>query len=138
MKPTIHCVTLPVDDLKRSFRFYKNGLGLSAGEPDETADHVAFTLEDKLYLVIILREEFAKFTTMANQPDAPKGTSECVLSYFTVSREEVDTILGKAEIAGGVLTGTARDQPWGYAGFFKDPDGHLWEIMYNPGLQKAE
>jgi uncharacterized protein len=135
MKPTIHCVTLPVNDPKRAFKFYKDGLGLSADEPGESNDHVAFTLEGNLYLVIILREEFVKFTKMADQSEAPRGTSECVLSYFAGTREEVDCILRNAEAAGSTASGQASDRPSGYAGYFKDPDGHLWEIMWNPGLK---
>jgi predicted lactoylglutathione lyase len=85
-------------------------------------------------MVIILRSEFAKFTAIAGQPDAPKGASECILSYFTANKEEVNIILQRATSAGGINTGKPTEQPWGYAGYLKDPDGHLWEVMYNAGL----
>ncbi|MBC7829783.1 MAG: VOC family protein [Chitinophagaceae bacterium] len=134
MKPTINCITLPVDDLRQSFKFYRDGLGLLADEPDESSDHVAFTLDGKLYLVILLRHEFRKFTELANQDNAAKGSSECIVSYFTSNKEEVDIILKNVEKAGGVSTGNAVERPWGYAGYFKDPDDHLWEIMWNPAL----
>lgn len=134
MKTTISCITLPVDDLRQSFTFYRDGLGLVAEEPDENADHVAFSLEGKLYLVIILRHEFRKFTELANHTSIAKGSSECILSYFTASKEEVDAILQNVEKAGATTAGNPSEQPWGYAGYFKDPDGHLWEIMWNPAL----
>ena len=76
MKATINCITLPVDNIQQSFKFYQDGLGLTADKPTEDADHVAFTLEGKLYLVIILRDEFGKFATKASQTNAPKGFSD--------------------------------------------------------------
>ena len=134
MRTTINCITLPVDDIQQSFRFYHDGLGLAADKPKEDADHVAFTLEGKLYLVIIRRDEFRKFTTKANQTDAPKRSSESILSCFTGSKEEVDQIISQAAAAGGVMMGEPKHEPWGYAGYFYDPDGHVWEIMWNPNL----
>ena len=134
MKATINCITLPVDDIQQSFKFYQDGLGLTAEKPTEDADHVAFTLEGKLYLVIILREEFRKFATKAKQTYAPKGSSECILSCFTGSKEEVDIIISRAAAAGAVTTGEPKQEPWGYAGYFNDPDGHVWEIMWNSNL----
>jgi Glyoxalase/Bleomycin resistance protein/Dioxygenase superfamily len=80
------------------------------------------------------RAEFAKCTKIANQPDAPRGSSECILSYFAASKEDVDAILKRANAAGGAVPGEAEDQPWGYSGYFTDPDGHLWEIMWKPAL----
>jgi predicted lactoylglutathione lyase len=71
---------------------------------------------------------------MAGQSNAPKGSSECILSYFTESKGEVDTILQRIASAGGLSAGDPMEQPWGYAGYFRDPDGHLWEVMYNPDL----
>jgi len=47
----------------------------------------------------------------------------------------VDALLGQAETAGAALTGQPHDRPWGiYSGYFRDPDGHLWEVMWNPQL----
>lgn len=134
VKPTLNCVTLPVNNLQQSFRFYRETLGLSADEPEDKSDHVAFTLADRLYLVIILRSEFVKFTAFVDQADAPQGVSECVLSYFAGSSAEVDATLEKARRANALAVSDAKEQDWGYAGYFKDPDGHLWEIMWNKGL----
>jgi hypothetical protein len=80
------------------------------------------------------RAEFAKYTKIAHQPDAPRGSSECILGYFAASKEDVDAILKRANAAGGAVPGEAEDQPWGYSGYFTDPDGHLWEIMWKPAL----
>lgn len=134
MKPSINCITLAVNDLKRSLTFYRDGLGLPTPDIAEVDDHAALELEGGLYLVLILRAEFAEFARLANQADAAQGSSECILSYFTASREEVDAILKRVEAAGGTIAGQAKDKPWGYAGYFTDPDGHLWEIMWNPKL----
>jgi predicted lactoylglutathione lyase len=137
MEPTIGCITLPVDDIGRALTFYRDGLGLPAegfAGYAEGDDHVAIELKGGLYLVLILRSEFAEFTSAAHQAAAVPETSECILSCFTSSKEEVDAILGRSEAAGGFVPGEAMDQPWGYAGYVKDPDGHLWEIMWNPHL----
>ena len=80
------------------------------------------------------RAEFAKCTKIAHQPDAPRDSSECILSYFAASKEDVDAILKRANAASGAVSGEAEDQPWGFSEYFTDPDGHLWEIMWKPTL----
>jgi len=128
LKPTINCINLAVDELKKSLAFYKGGLGLpaqfSAGLEDG-ADCTAFELAGDLWLVLMPRAEFAKCTKIAHQPDAPRGSSECILSYFAASKEDVDVILKRGNAAGGAAPGEAEDQPSGYSGYFTDPDGHL-------------
>lgn len=136
--PRISCVTLPVDDVHRSYAFYRDAMGFAAedsGAPVPDDDHAAILLEGGLYLVLILRAEFSTFTRLAGQADAAPGASECVLSYFSEDEAEVDDILSRAADAGGAVAAGAEKRPWGYAGYFRDPDGHLWEIMCNPGLQ---
>ena len=135
VKVRINCITLPVEDIQRSFHFYSKGLGLGADDPAPDADHVAFELSGGIYLVIILRKEFGTFTEMAGHTHTASHSSECILSYFASGKEEVDAVLGTAEAAGGIKAGPAKEHPWGYAGYFKDPDGHVWEVMWNPGLQ---
>ena len=135
MMTTIHCLTLAVDDIERSLTFYRDGLGLpTPGDAGAGGDHVALPLPGGLYFVLILRPEFAEFTGLAGQTTAAPGTSECILSYFAASREDVDAILDRAERAGGLRRGPTAERPWGYAGYFSDPDGHLWEVMWNAGL----
>ena len=139
MKARIHCLTLAVDDIERSLAFYRDGLGLpTPSEAGAGSDHVALSLPGGLYFVLILRSEFAEFTTLADRTPAAPGTSECILSYFAADREEVDAILDRAQAVGGTRRGPAAERPWGYAGYLTDPDGHLWEIMWNAGLATEE
>ena len=108
MESALGCITLPVDDIERSLAFYRDGLGLAAENLSgylEGDDHVAIQLKGGLYLVLILRSEFAQFTSAAHQTDAVPGSSECIFSYFTASKEEVDAILENSEAAGGSTLG---------------------------------
>jgi uncharacterized protein len=134
MNPRINCITLAVDDLKKSLAFYRDGLGLPTKGNADDADHIVFELQNGFYLVFVERSEFAGYTKFINQTGAEKGTSECILSYFASSKEEVDIILKQAETASGIPSIEAKEQPWGYAGFFKDPDGHMWEVTWNANL----
>ena len=115
MKPAINCITLPVDDLNKSLALYRDELGLPAqfsAELEDGADCTAFELAGDLWLVPMPRAEFAKCTKIAHQPDAPRGSSEYILSYFAASKEYVDAILKRANAAGGAVPGEAEDQPW--------------------------
>lgn len=135
MKPRIHAITLAVEDLKKAVEFYRDGFGLPLDAATDVTDHVAFPLDGGLYLVLILRAELETFARPAKQAVAASDSSECVLSYFADSREEVDATLKRVADAGGTVPEPAKQQAWGYAGYFKDPDGHLWEVMWNPKLQ---
>ena len=134
MNPRINCITLAVDHIEKSLAFYRDGLGLITERIAGGDDHVAMFLPGDLCLVLILRAEFARFTKPANQTDAARGVSECIFSYFASGKEEVEDILKRVEAAGGELPTQAKEQPWGYAGYFKDPDCHLWEVMWNSKL----
>ncbi|MCR8842452.1 VOC family protein [Paenibacillus sp. SC116] len=125
MKPRVSIITLAVDDLDKSLAFYRYGLGLS----DITlgGDHILFQLEGDLSLVLYLRHEFDK---SANQSSTTERHSAISLSHSADSKEEVDSILNKAKEAGGTIPTEAIEYDWGYTGYFKDPDGHLWEIVY--------
>lgn len=138
MKARINCITLPVDDLKQSLAFYRDAVGLPYEGSAEDVDHIVFVLEGGLYLVLVARSEFAGFTKFVNQTDAARGTSECILSYFAASREEVDTLLKRAETASGIPSTEPKEQSWGYAGYFTDPDGHMWEIMWNSSFTEEK
>ena len=131
MKPRINIITLAVDDLARSLSFYRDGLGLPTQGIHDGMDHVAFELQSGLTLVLYPRTEVAK---VANEASTPRSSLEFILSHAASSKEEVDTILNRAKSAGAVLPGETEEQPWGYFGYFKDPDGHLWEIIWNPGF----
>jgi uncharacterized glyoxalase superfamily protein PhnB len=83
-----------------------------------------------LILALYPRSELAKD---AEIPFGPPKTGELSIGHIVEKREAVDTLLAQAEQAGATLTGQPHDRPWGiYSGDFRDPDGHLWEIIWNP------
>lgn len=129
MPAAISCVTIPVDDLAKSVAFYRDGLGMTPEEQDE--DSAAFDL-DGVYLILLNRSEFGVFVESVGHRPAPKGQSESILSYFCNSREEVDALLNKAKSAGATLS-PAEDEEGAYSGYFTDPDGHVWEVLFDPG-----
>ena len=140
MEPHIDVITLAVADLDRSLAFYRDGLGLettgivAAGLVDDETDAagavVMFRLKGGLVLALYPRSELAKD---AGIPFGPPKTGEFSIGQLVESRAEVDALLAQAEQVGATLTGGPRDRPWGiYSGYFRDPDGHLWEIIWNP------
>ncbi|MEX2015393.1 MAG: VOC family protein [Candidatus Hydrogenedentales bacterium] len=138
---TINCISLPVDNLKRSLRFYRECFALSIPEddsPDQAADHCPILLPGGLYLVLILRKEFSEFTTLAQTGTAAAGASECILSYFARTADEVDAIAARCARAGGTVASGAQTREWGYAALLTDPDAHIWEVLHNENLTKGE
>jgi hypothetical protein len=129
MPAAISCVTIPVDDLAKSLAFYRDGLGMTPEEQDE--DSAAFDL-DGVYLILLNRSEFGVFVESVGHRPAPKGQSESILTYFCNAREEVDALLNKAKAAGATLS-PAEDEEGAYSGYFTDPDGHVWEVLFDPG-----
>jgi uncharacterized protein len=138
MKPRIHVITLGVNDLERSLAFYRDGLGFPTSgitgtqypEDDQNpaGDVVMFTLEDGLVLALYPRSSLAKDAGVGLDSVAGSGFS---IGHLVDRREEVDRLLDLAARAGGRVLGTAHERPWGiYSGYFSDPDGHLWEIVY--------
>ncbi len=142
MQPRIHVITLAVADLDRALEFYRDGLGLEspgvvgtefAGDDTTPAGAVAmFQLEGELILALYPRTELAKD---ANIPFGPPKSGEFSIGHSVGSKEDVDALLAKAEAAGATLTDRPHDRPWGmYSGYFRDPDGHLWEVLWNPDI----
>lgn len=132
MQPRINIITLAVKDLETSLAFYRDGLGLpTKGLSEGFSDHVLFELEGGLSLVLFLQSEVEKLSG-----NSSVASGECILSHAATSKEEVNNILQKVKAAGGTLIGEPKDEPWGYFGYFKDPDGHLWEILWNPAFGK--
>jgi hypothetical protein len=140
MKARIHVVTLAVDDLERALRFYRDGLGLDTrgitgttftGDDDNAAGAVAmFELEGGVTLALYPRSELAKDADIASS-DAKSG--EFSLGHIVENRAAVDALLAQAAAAGATVTERARERPWGiYSGYFRDLDGHLWEIIWWP------
>jgi catechol 2,3-dioxygenase-like lactoylglutathione lyase family enzyme len=145
MRPRIHVITLGVGDLDRALSFYRDGLGLKSpgiggtefqGDDTTPAGAVAmFELEGGLILSLYPRTELAKD---ADIPVSAPTSGDFSIGHLVSNKAEVDALLAKAEAAGATLTGDPHDRPWGiYSGYFKDPDGHLWEVIWNPDLDDA-
>lgn len=134
MKPRIKVITLGVDDLERSLAFYRDGLGLPTdgiiGTEFEDGAVVFIHMNDDLILALYPRPALAKDAGIAVAPPAP---SDLALGHVVGSREEVDAVMQQAQRAGARVTDAAHDRFWGgYSGYFQDPDGHLWEVAWNP------
>lgn len=140
MRARINVITLGVEDLERSLRFYHDGLGFPskgitgtqfAGDEKNPAGAVVmFTLEDGLIFALYPRSELAKDAGVDPSHTAGSGVS---IGHLVASPAEVDRILKLAAHAGGRVLGPAHNRPWGiYSGYFADPDGHLWEIVHFP------
>jgi hypothetical protein len=143
MRPRIHVITLAVSDLTRALAFYRDGLGLRtsgvigtefAGDENTPAGAAAmFHLDGNLILALYPRAELAKD---ANIPLEPPTSGEFSIGHVVASKTDVEAVLAQAVAAGATLTDHAHDRPWGiYSGYFRDLDGHLWEIIWNPQLE---
>jgi catechol 2,3-dioxygenase-like lactoylglutathione lyase family enzyme len=140
MKPRVALITLAVDDLERSLVFYRDGLGLkTAGIVGQEFEHGAvafFDLQDGLKLAIWPRKSLAHDTGLAVTGASPTA---CSLGHNVASPTEVDAVMHEAQAAGAVIVKPAHDTFWGgYAGYFQDPDGHLWEVAWNPRMLPAD
>ena len=134
MKPRISYVTLGVDDLERAVGFYRDGLGLPTkgivGVEDEDGAVAFFELSGGLVLALWERKSIAKDTGL---PIGTGNSTEFTLAHNVASAEEVDAVIGEAKRAGARVIKLGRKTPWGgYAGYFQDPDGHVWEVAWNP------
>lgn len=140
MKPRITIITLGVDDLERSLRFYRDGLGFpTEGIVGTEFEHGAvafFDLQPGLMLAIWPRAHIARDTNISMTPRSP---TEFTIGHNVNSQQEVDAVMAQAERAGAKIVKPAGKTFWGgYAGYFQDPDGHLWEIAWNPRIQIAD
>ena len=140
MKPRISVLTLGVDDLERSLAFYRDGLGFpTEGIVGREFEHGAvafFDLQAGLKLAIWSRQDLSH---EANVPLSPPSSTELTIGHNVGSKEEVDRIVETARKAGAIVTDPPHDAFWGgYSGHFKDPDGHLWEIVWNPAWELEE
>ena len=134
MRPRITLMTLGVDDLERSLRFYRDGLGFPThgivGTEYEHGAVAFFDLQKGLKLAIWPRTSLAH---EAKIPLGPRSATEFMLGHNVASKAEVDAVMARAKLAGAVITDPAHDAFWGgYTGSFQDPDGHLWEVAWNP------
>ena len=131
MKPKIGLITLGVADLARSLAFYRDGLGLPTHDYKEDQGVVFFAMEGT-FLAIFPREELAKD---AGLPDDGRGFSGITMAHNEPSKEGVDAVFAEALAAGARSVKAPEEVFWGgYSGYFADPDGHLWEVAFNPFL----
>jgi|SRR5688500_16542956 catechol 2,3-dioxygenase-like lactoylglutathione lyase family enzyme len=140
MKARISVITLGVDDLERSVAFYRDGLGLGTGGiVGAEFEHGAvafFDLQQGLKLAVWPRRSLAHDAGL--KVSAPSAT-DLSLGHNVSSKTEVDAVMQQASAAGATVVKAAHDTFWGgYAGYFQDPDGHLWEVVYNPKLLPDE
>ena len=140
MRPRITVITLGVDDLERSLTFYRDGLGLPTqgifGTEFEYGAVAFFDLNAGVKLAIWPRSSIARDTGL--KVDRPSAT-ELSLGHNVASRAEVDAVMEQAGHAGAVIVKSAQTTFWGgYAGYFQDPDGHLWEVVWNPAFDITE
>jgi len=136
MNPHITLLTLGVSDLERSVAFYRDGLGFSTkgiiGTEFENGAVAFFTLESGLKLALWPRTSLSADTGLPMQ--AP-STLELSIGHNVSSEQEVNTVMRQAERAGATIVKPAQETFYGgYAGYFQDPDGHLWEVAFNPGF----
>jgi catechol 2,3-dioxygenase-like lactoylglutathione lyase family enzyme len=137
VNPRINVITLAVAELERALSFYRDVLGLDspgvtgtqfAGDETQPAGAVVmFQLDGDLTLALYPRSELAKD---AEIPPGPAQSGEFSIGHFVATRSEVDALLRRARVAGATVT-PPHDRPWSiYSGYFRDLDGHLWEIIH--------
>lgn len=128
MKPRINLITLGVKDLQVSIDFYEKGLGWKRAKASQ--DSVAFFQLNGIVLSLYSREALAED---AQVPHEGQGFSGITLAYNTKSEQEVDDIIEEVKKLGATITKTPQKVFWGgYSAYFKDPDGHLFEVAHNP------
>lgn len=134
MKPRITVITIGVNDLEESLHFYRDGLGFPTegiiGKEFEYGAVVFIQLQDNLRLALWPRKSIAHDSRLSLTPASP---TEMTLGHNVSSKAEVDAVMDQAKSAGAVIVKPAHDTFWGgYSGYFQDPDGQLWEVVWNP------
>ena len=136
MKSRIGMITIGVDDLKASLKFYRDGLGLETegiiGTEFEHGAIAVFDLQHGFKLALFARPDLAfdaGITTTGRSP------IDFTLGHNVGSESEVDAGMRQASAAGARIVKPAQKTFWGgYAGYFQDPDDHLWEVLFNPAF----
>lgn len=140
MKARISIITIGVDDLQRALVFYRDGLGFpTRGIVGTEYEHGAVAFFDLLNgqkLAVWSRKDMAH---EAKVPLGSRSATEFALGHLVRNKSEVDALIEQARRAGAVVTDPPHDAFWGgYTGSFQDPDGHLWEIAWNPDMDPGE
>jgi catechol 2,3-dioxygenase-like lactoylglutathione lyase family enzyme len=127
MEPRVSLITLGVADVARARAFYE-ALGWRASGASQP--EVAFLQGNGWALALWARQALAEDAGVA---DGARGFSGIALAYNGRSKSEADAVYASAVAAGATALRAPRDTPWGgYSGYFADPDGHLWEVAWNP------
>ena len=139
MQPRLSILTLAVADLDRAFAFYKDGLSLPTegiiGQEFEDGAIALFKLQNGVALSLFSAGSLAK-DAKAKLTDNRLGAVS--IGHLVATKEEVDAVVAQAEKAGATVTDRPHDRFWGgYSGYFHDPDGHLWEIVWHPQWSAA-
>jgi len=128
MRQKFNLITLGVDDFDHAVNFYENGLGWK--KSPKSVDGLALFPLGGITLALHPRKDLAEDTTLTYQPS---GFSGLTISYNAKSKQEVDDVLAEVEKLGATIVKPAQDVFWGgYSGYFKDPDGYLFEVAFNP------
>jgi catechol 2,3-dioxygenase-like lactoylglutathione lyase family enzyme len=134
MQPLITLITLGVDDLEKSLRFYRDGLGFPTegivGQQFEYGAVAFFQLQSRLRLALWPRKSIAHDTGLTV---AARSPTDFTLAHNVRSKDEVDAVMAQVQAAGATIVKPAHQTFWGgYTGYFQDPDGHVWEVAFNP------
>lgn len=132
MKPEISILTIGVDDLERAFAFYRALFDIEDDQIGAGEDHVAFFFDDKFSFVLFPREQIAQ---TAGKPESLEGTPGFVMTHRAQSPSDVDAILERVLIAGGVIITPGTESEWGYSACFEDSEGNVWEVMAGASAQ---
>ena len=140
MKPRVTVLTIGVDDLERALRFYRDGLGLRTdgivGEAFELGAVAFFSLQPGLQLALWPRKSIAHDCGL---PVSAPSPTDVTIGHNVSSKAEVDEVMSQASAAGATIVKPAQDTFFGgYAGYFLDPNRHLWEVVWNPELLPAD
>ena len=140
MKPRISLITIGVDDLEKSLHFYRDGLGLPSkgivGTEFEYGAVAFFELQANLKLAIWPRKSLARDTGLHV---GEQSATEFSIGHNVGSKTEVDAVMERAAKAGATIVKKGHETFWGgYSGYFQDPDGHLWEVAWNPGWTDSD
>lgn len=133
MEARVHLITLGVEDLERSLRFYRGGLGWKVS--GASTEEIAFLRAGGVVLALFPREELAADANVGPEGHGFRGIA---LAQNVAERDGVDEVLEEAVSAGATLVKAAEDAVFGRSGYFADPDGHLWEVAWNPGFPFAD
>ena len=134
MKPRVSFITLGVDSLDRALAFYRDGLGLPTkgivGQEYEHGAVVFFELQSGLTLALWPRASLAHDVGL---PVSAPAATNFAIAHNVRTREEVQVVMEQARAAGATIVKAAHETFYGgFAGYFQDPDGHLWEVAWNP------